>query len=149
MNRGNAMKRTSARKPCCWRALFVLPAVFLLFVLFTMGGCGDYTLFPADGGTENSAPTAVIDVTTTEPQVGVAVELDGSGSTDTDGDTLNYVWSLTSTPADSTASLTATTQSTTSFTPDLAGTYRVQLIVDDGQLSDTEAADVVVPESLL
>jgi hypothetical protein len=64
--------------------------------------------------------------------VGSTVTLDGTGSTDADNDPLTYSWSLISIPSGSTAALSGSNTATPLFVPDLAGTYVVQLIVNDG-----------------
>ena len=86
----------------------------------------------------NSPPTANagLDQTVT---AGDAAALDGTASSDPDGDTLSYIWMLTSTPAGSTATLTSTTTATTNFTADLAGEYHASLTVSDEELTDTDA----------
>ncbi len=71
-----------------------------------------------------------------------SVVLDGSGSTDIDGDLLSFAWSFVSRPAGSGAVLVSPTDVTTGFDVDLPGTYVVQLIVDDGIIDS--AADTVV-----
>ena len=63
--------------------------------------------------------------------VGVPAHLDGSGSTDVDGNALVYVWSLTTRPAGSTATLTNPTAVNPTLVPDLAGEYVAQLVVND------------------
>ncbi len=63
-----------------------------------------------------------------------AVTLDGSASSDIDGDPLTYQWSFVSRPLGSTAALSSPTAVNPSFTADKAGTYTVQLIVNDGTL---------------
>ncbi len=63
------------------------------------------------------------------------VDLDGSSSYDVDGDTLAYSWSFSSTPDGSAAELVNSTSPRTSFTPDVAGTYVIRLLVSDGTLS--------------
>ena len=73
--------------------------------------------------------------------VGQAVTLDGSGSTDVDGNALSYVWSLTSRPAGSTAALADATAVMPTFTLDRSGVYVAQLIVNDGTVSSV--ADTV------
>jgi RHS repeat-associated protein len=83
--------------------------------------------------TRNSAPVAQAgpDQTT---QVGVAVTLDGSGSTDADGDPLTYRWTLPVKPSGSQASLNNSSAISPMITPDRPGIYEIELIVNDGQV---------------
>ncbi len=90
--------------------------------------------------TLNSAPRADAGADQTA-RVGAQVQLDGSASSDPDGDSLAYRWSLT-VPAGSQAALTAITAAATSFAVDKPGTYLAQLIVNDG--TTDSAADTVV-----
>lgn len=83
--------------------------------------------------TLNSRPVAVINAESTGIP-GQPATLDGTASEDSDGDLLSYVWALLSQPSGSTAGLTALDTATTAFTPDLAGDYVAQLIVNDGAL---------------
>jgi hypothetical protein len=62
------------------------------------------------------------------------VTLDGTGSTDADGDTLTYSWVL-SAPTGSSAALTSSTESQPSFLADISGTYVASLIVNDGKVN--------------
>ena len=76
------------------------------------------------------------------------VTLDGSGSSDPDGDPLTFAWSLITVPAGSTATLSDPGAVTPEFTPDLAGTYVAQLIVNDGtedSAPDTVSIDATDP----
>jgi RHS repeat-associated protein len=68
-------------------------------------------------------------------EVGALVQLDGTMSTDPDGDPLTYQWSIISSPAGSTASLSNGTVSKPTFSADVAGFYLVELIVNDGLFS--------------
>jgi hypothetical protein len=77
---------------------------------------------------------------------GAPVSLDGSASSDANGDTLSYAWTL-AVPAGSTATLTGATGATPQFTPDVAGDYVASLVVDDGRLSSA-AATVTVTAAL-
>lgn len=64
--------------------------------------------------------------------VGETVLLNGTGSTDPDGDALNYTWTMTSKPSGSLAQLSNPTSDRPTFTADQEGSYDIQLIVDDG-----------------
>jgi RHS repeat-associated protein/uncharacterized repeat protein (TIGR01451 family) len=75
--------------------------------------------------------------------VGTTVQLDGSGSTDTDGDPLTYRWSFVSVPAGSGATLTGATTVHPTFVVDKPGSYTVQLIVNDGKVDSTPATVVI------
>lgn len=72
---------------------------------------------------------------------GGIVHLNAILSTDPDNDTLNYKWSFTSIPPGSTTSISDSTTSTPSFTADVAGTYIISLVVNDGLINS--AADTV------
>jgi hypothetical protein len=65
---------------------------------------------------------------------GSSVTLDGSGSSDANGDPLTYQWSLVSKPLGSAAVLSNATAVGPSFTADLPGSYVVSLKVNDGTL---------------
>jgi hypothetical protein len=74
---------------------------------------------------------------------GDLVTLTGAGSTDPNGDTLTYAWTLTSIPAGSTATLTGATTVSPTFTADLAGEYVASLVVSDATLSSTPSTVTV------
>jgi hypothetical protein len=77
----------------------------------------------ADAGTSGSAVA------------GQPVTLDGSGSSDANGDPLTYQWALTSVPEGSQAVIADPALVVTTFVPDLPGLYVVELIVNDGTAS--------------
>ncbi len=89
--------------------------------------------------TENSPPVANPGANQAIPLGGV-VTLDGSRSSDVDGDPLTFRWSLLARPAGSQAALTATTTVTPRFTADFPGTYVAQLIVNDGTVDSVPAS---------
>jgi hypothetical protein len=84
--------------------------------------------------TLNSAPVANAGADRTTI-VGQQVALDGSASSDIDGDPLTYAWSIVSAPAGSTAVIVDSAQVVARFMPDLPGEYVFELIVDDGAVS--------------
>lgn len=82
-------------------------------------------------------------------QLGAAVQVDGSGSSDPDQypDPLSYTWSITSVPAGSTitsASISNANIANASFIPDVAGVYLVRLDVSDGEASAFDQMTVTV-----
>lgn len=94
-------------------------------------------------GLEESAPDSVrIDTDNSKPVadagasrtlfVGDTATLDGSGSSDVDGDPLTWHWSLSTRPEFSTAAISDSNAINPSFQIDLPGTYVAQLIVNDG-----------------
>ncbi len=64
---------------------------------------------------------------------GTTVHLDGSKSTSPDGDSLTYQWTVISKPAGSTASLSNGSAVAPTFVADQAGTYVLELTVNDGR----------------
>jgi RHS repeat-associated protein len=95
--------------------------------------------------TLNSAPVADAGPDQSVP-VGQMVTLDGSSSTDADRDPLTYSWSFTARPDGSTAALANPETVTPSFTVDKAGTYVVQIIVNDGTVNS--APDTITISTL-
>lgn len=71
--------------------------------------------------------------------MGTAVTLNGSGSSDADGNPLTYLWSFVSIPSGSGATLTGPTTIRPTFLADKTGQYVVQLIVNDGIVGSAPA----------
>ena len=97
--------------------------------------------------TENSRPVASAGPDQTAP-IDATVLLDGTGSSDADGDPLAYQWSLLTVPDGSESILHGADTDTASLIPDRAGLYIAQLIVNDGALQsdpDTATVEVWVP----
>ena len=85
---------------------------------------------------ENSIPVANAGLNQSL-HLGKVVYLDGSGSLDLDGDTLNYSWSMTSKPIGSTAILSSVNTFNPTFFADVNGIYELSLEVSDGYTSST------------
>ncbi|MCR9206372.1 MAG: PKD domain-containing protein, partial [Halobacteriovoraceae bacterium] len=64
--------------------------------------------------------------------VGKSFNLDGSSSSDPDGDEIAFNWELLSTPTDSLANISISSLSSISILADKPGNYQVQLTVTDG-----------------
>jgi hypothetical protein len=120
---------------------------------FVVDVTGTYTLqLIVNDGTVNSTPdTVTISTDNSAPvsdagadqvvRINDTVQLDGDGSSDADGDTLTFKWSVISRPGGSNAKLSSTIDRQPTFNVDAAGTYTMQLIVDDG--TDYGAPDTV------
>lgn len=78
-----------------------------------------------------------------------SVTLDGSGSSDPEGKALTYLWEFIQLPTSSSAALSNTDTVNSGFTPDVAGTYRVQLTVSDGDLTNVAVVDIDVATNQL
>ena len=92
--------------------------------------------------TSSSAPDTVIITTNLPPvadagpdqavSVGAVVTLNGNGSSDADLDPLTFSWTFAQKPVGSIAAFSDPTTIAPVFTADVAGTYGVQLVVNDG-----------------
>jgi len=114
---------------------------------------GTYTIqLIVNDGTINSVPdTVTISTNNSAPvsdagadqvvRINDTVQFDGTASSDADGDTLTFNWSVIARPGGSNAKLSSTTAKKPTFSVDAAGTYTMQLIVNDG--TDYSVPDTV------
>jgi PKD repeat protein len=122
--------------------------VMVLIIVMTLSGCDDLFGASDDDNGGNSAPVANAGPDQ-EVEQGVSVTLDGTESTDADGDALTYEWAFTVVPDESALEIADITDADTSiatFRPDVPGTYTVRLTVSDGAGSDTDLVDITVAE---
>lgn len=123
---------------------------------FVADVAGEYTfsLLVNDGKVDSTASTTKVSAavanaapvasagTSQNSVTGQLVTLDGSGSSDANGDTLTYSWVLDR-PTGSAASLLDATSVKPTFVPDIAGTYTATLLVNDGKVSSLPVSTTV------
>ena len=115
---------------------------------FTPDIFGEYTahLTVSDGNLVSEPQTVTITVDNSHAPVadagrdqnvktGSRVSLSGANSIDVDSEIESYTWYIHSKPVDSTTILDATNSISTSFTPDVDGTYVIALEVNDESLT--------------
>ena len=118
-----------------------LPGTYVLSLVVTDVDSHSSTPDTVVVSSVNAAPTANAG-TQQAAVVGQTVTLDGSTSTDPDGDSLSFSWTL-ATPAGSAATLSGATTAAPSFVPEVPGTYTATLTVSDG-FGGTSSASVTV-----
>ena len=129
---------------------------------FVTDESGDYnlTLVVNDGGVDSQSDEVII-VSTQGNAAPVAnagidqnvnttdiVELNASTSSDADGDSLTYLWNITSKPATSIAALSDTVIVNPTFEADLDGDYNISLVVNDGSV-DSNMDTIIVTATTL
>ncbi|MES2673379.1 MAG: PKD domain-containing protein [Pseudomonadota bacterium] len=112
--------------------------------VFTPDEYGIYTieLVVNDGLVSSNPDTVVIDTRNSRPVANAGAdqsvsiddlaELNGIGSVDADGQTLTYSWSVVSKPVGSAVALLTPDQTIAKLKIDKAGSYVIQLVVNDG-----------------
>lgn len=126
------------------RILQVALAALAAGLLAACGGGGD----DGPSAPANSAPVARAGANATG-MVATSVAVDGSGSSDADGDAITYAWTIAAAPAGSTATLTGGTTARPSIAPDREGAYTLSLVVSDGKASSTAATVTVTATPLV
>ncbi|WP_163930421.1 polysaccharide lyase family 8 super-sandwich domain-containing protein [Paraferrimonas sp. SM1919] len=110
------------------------------------------TTNPPITGTNNVAPVAVISYQVDSLdliELGQSLDLSAATSTDTDGDSLTYRWTLLAKPSSSELVLQDSLDSI-SVHFDVSGEYVLQLIVNDGQVdSEPQQINVLVKEQAI
>lgn len=118
-----------------------LPGTYLVSLVVTDEGALSSAVATVTISSLNLAPTADAGADASAI-VGDVVVLDGSGSSDPEFDLLSYSWSITAAPAGSAATLSGANTAFPTFVPDVAGSYTVELVVNDGFVGS--APDVVI-----
>jgi hypothetical protein len=123
---------------------------------FTPDKRGEYTAtLVVNDGKVDSAPTSTKLFANTRPVAAAntsasvvlpaaTVTVDGTTSSDADGDALSYAWALTTRPAGSAATLSSTSAAKPTFVADRAGAYALSLKVSDGRAESANTATVNV-----
>lgn len=96
-----------------------------------LSACGGGTRSPSTDNPSNTTPVANAGIDQVV-NLGDTVSLDGSASSDANGDSLAYNWIFDSVPNGSDASLQNQTAVSASFIADITGSYVISLQVNDG-----------------
>ena len=91
----------------------------------------------------NFPPTATVKAPG-EVEIKSTLKLDGSGTSDPDGDKLTFAWSIVAAPHGSTAALTGATAPVATLVPDLIGNYVFALVVTDDHGKASDPVNVTV-----
>ncbi|MFC1736536.1 PKD domain-containing protein [Candidatus Hydrogenedentota bacterium] len=122
---------------------------------FTVDAEGDYhiELVVSDGVADSDVDTVIVSTENTAPMADAGLDrtrtlndtvvLNGGGSYDADGDLLTYSWSIASIPEGSLAALNDLTAVNPEFEVDVAGSYIIELVVNDGTV-DSEPDSVTI-----
>ncbi|GAA0422524.1 hypothetical protein GCM10009133_33840 [Cocleimonas flava] len=132
----------------------------ILAIALFLSACGGSSSSSSDATdstdtTDSSDTTETSETTNTAPEAnagvdqsvntGTTVSLDGSASSDADGDTLTYNWAIITYPVNSAVALDSFTSENPTFTADTDGSYTFELAVSDG--SETSTDQVIITAS--
>jgi hypothetical protein len=126
-----------------------IKTVFLFCLMMSsLAGCGNNDDTPAQPPVTNQNQAPVANAGDNRVVLSsVDITLDGGGSSDPEGDTLAYAWTLTRKPTGSTALLSSASTTNPSFTPDKDGLFIVTLVVSDGTSSSSPATVTIARSS--
>lgn len=124
----------------------ILNAALSLLLVSVIHGCGG-----GGGGGGGAPPANTIPVANAgvaqAVTVGTIATLNGGSSSDANGDVITYVWTITSKPVGSMATIASSTSATPTFVPDIQGVYLISLTVNDG-IADSIASSVTVTATM-
>ncbi|HSI55201.1 MAG TPA: prolyl oligopeptidase family serine peptidase [Ramlibacter sp.] len=113
----------------------------VLSLAIAVASCGG-----GGGGGKNNTPANAPPVASAvAPQtasINGVVMLDGSASSDANGDALSYAWTITGKPAGSNAALANASLAKATLIVDVAGSYTATLVVSDGKPSGSSTSTV-------
>ena len=95
----------------------------------------------------NTVPVSVIETSAEKVLLTELLDLSGLKSSDKDGDTLSYQWSVVSKPASSQIETSLSNSDQFSFVPDVVGKYVLSLTVSDGKATNTTEKIVQVEDN--
>ena len=98
-----------------------------------------------DADPNNSPPTANAGVDQNS-LAGQAITLNAAGSSDPDGDTLTYFWTMDTSPAGWGGNIINPDRVSAQFFADTPGTYEAQVTVSDGEYSSSDTVLINVDE---
>ncbi len=99
--------------------------------------------FGVRAGVANGRPAALISAVP-EGEVGATIALDGRASCDPEEGVLTYAWTLAAAPAGSGWPISDASAAQASITPDVVGSYRVELRVIDSEGATSDPAFLVI-----
>ena len=119
-----------------------LRTLWIVLLIIVLVSCNESSGGSSSSGSSNTVPSADAGPDFVA-KVNSIVVLDGSKSADPNGNTLNYLWTVNKTPAESTVELSSFETMQPSFTPTYVGIYVFSLEVSNGTLKDNDIVTVV------
>jgi len=113
-----------------------------LALVIALGACGGGGGGGVNNNTAANSPPVASAAAPQTATVNGVVTLDGSASSDVNGDALSYAWTITGKPAGSTAALANATLAKATLIVDVAGTYTATLLVSDGKPNGSNTSTV-------